>query len=241
MYHHEQGSSPPSDTRTGEKSPKRTPLEHVGGLLEHAGCQPPADWCCALSRGAAATAQPIAPVIPSPGRVAGAVRAGPSAVRPLPMAGPAAALSVPAGVVYGTGRIDASGRVTDQAVSSALGWREGDRLTLTASPGIVTARREAGGMVTVRPGPVSRFPPSCAATAACGPVTGCSWPRSPARTCSLLTRSPWWTWPSEPTACSRMPQEDSRDNPAPGRAPGRIPAGHRRRRAADAAADGPVA
>jgi bifunctional DNA-binding transcriptional regulator/antitoxin component of YhaV-PrlF toxin-antitoxin module len=65
------------------------------------------------------------------------------------MAGPAAALSVPAGVVYGTGRIDASGRVADQAISSALGWREGDRLTLTASPGVVTARRDPRGMVTV--------------------------------------------------------------------------------------------
>ncbi len=76
-------------------------------------------------------------------------RVRPAAVRPLPMAGPAAALSVPAGVVYGTGRIDASGRVTDQAISCALGWREGDRLTLTASPGVVTARRDPGGMVTV--------------------------------------------------------------------------------------------
>jgi bifunctional DNA-binding transcriptional regulator/antitoxin component of YhaV-PrlF toxin-antitoxin module len=65
------------------------------------------------------------------------------------MAGPAAALSVPAGVVYGTGRIDASGRVTDQSVSCALGWREGDRLTLTASPGIVTARRDPRGMIPV--------------------------------------------------------------------------------------------
>ena len=65
------------------------------------------------------------------------------------MAGPAAALSVPADVVYGTGRIDASGRVADQAVTCALGWREGDRLTLTASPGVVTARRDPGGMVTV--------------------------------------------------------------------------------------------
>jgi hypothetical protein len=65
------------------------------------------------------------------------------------MAGPAAARSVPAGVVYGTGRIDASGRVTDQAVSCALGWREGDRLTLTASPGMVTARRDPRGMITV--------------------------------------------------------------------------------------------
>ena len=84
------------------------------------------------------TAQPIAPVIPSPGRVAGTPRVRPAAVRPLPMAGPAAALSVPADVVYGTGRIDASGRVADQAVTCALGWREGDRLTLTA----VTGRRD---------------------------------------------------------------------------------------------------
>jgi hypothetical protein len=95
------------------------------------------------------TAGPIAPVIPAPGRVAGAPRVKPAAVRPLPMAGPGAALSVPAGVVYGTGRIDASGRVTDQTVNCALGWREGDRLTLTASPGVVTARRDPRGMVTV--------------------------------------------------------------------------------------------
>ena len=95
------------------------------------------------------TSQPIAPVIPSPGRVAGAPRVKPAAVRPLPMASPGAALSVPAGVVYGTGRIDASGRVTDQTVSCALGWREGDRLTVTASPGVVTARRDPRGMVTV--------------------------------------------------------------------------------------------
>ena len=95
------------------------------------------------------TAEPVAPVIPSPGRVAGASRVKPAAVRPLPMAGPAAALSVPAGVVYGTGRIDASGRVADQAVSCTLGWREGDRLTLTAEPGVVTARRDPAGMITV--------------------------------------------------------------------------------------------
>ena len=88
------------------------------------------------------TAQPIAPVIPSPGRLAGTPRVRPASVRPLPLAGPAAALSVPADVVYGTGRIDASGRVTDQAITCALGWREGDRLTLTAEPGVVTARRD---------------------------------------------------------------------------------------------------
>ena len=51
--------------------------------------------------------------------------------------------------MYGTGRIDASDRVADQAVSCALGWREGHRLTLTASQGVVTARRDPGGVVTV--------------------------------------------------------------------------------------------
>ncbi len=52
------------------------------------------------------TAQPTAPEIPSPGRLAGTPSVRPAAVRPLPLAGPAAALSLPAGVVYGTGRID---------------------------------------------------------------------------------------------------------------------------------------
>jgi AbrB family looped-hinge helix DNA binding protein len=59
---------------------------------------------------------------------------------------------IPAGpedVVYGLGRIDASGRVADRAVTSVLGWRSGDRLILTAAAGVVTARRDPAGMVTV--------------------------------------------------------------------------------------------
>jgi bifunctional DNA-binding transcriptional regulator/antitoxin component of YhaV-PrlF toxin-antitoxin module len=52
-------------------------------------------------------------------------------------------------VVYGFGRIDASGRVADRAVISALGWRSGDRLTLTADAGVMVARRDPAGMVTV--------------------------------------------------------------------------------------------
>jgi hypothetical protein len=36
-----------------------------------------------------------------------------------------------------------------QAVISALGWRGGDRLTLTADAGVVTARRDPGGIVTL--------------------------------------------------------------------------------------------
>jgi len=44
-------------------------------------------------------------------------------------------------VVYGIGRIDASGRVADRAITSALGWRGRDRLTLTASAGMMVAPR----------------------------------------------------------------------------------------------------
>jgi hypothetical protein len=35
-------------------------------------------------------------------------------------------------VVYGIGRIDASGRIVDRTVTSTPGWSGGDRLTLTA-------------------------------------------------------------------------------------------------------------
>jgi len=52
-------------------------------------------------------------------------------------------------VVYGFGRIDASGRVADRATIAALGWRGGDRLTLSAEAGVMIARRDPGGMVTV--------------------------------------------------------------------------------------------
>jgi hypothetical protein len=52
-------------------------------------------------------------------------------------------------VVYGIGRIDASGRIADRAVITALGWRGGDRLTLTADAGVVTVRRCTGGMITL--------------------------------------------------------------------------------------------
>jgi hypothetical protein len=56
---------------------------------------------------------------------------------------------VPEDVVYGVGRIDASGRIADRTVTSALGWSGGDRLTLTADAGVVTARRDPGGMITL--------------------------------------------------------------------------------------------
>ncbi len=52
---------------------------------------------------------------------------------------------------YGIGRIDASGRVSDRGVICALGWRGGDRLTLTAGGGVVVVRRDAGGTAALSP------------------------------------------------------------------------------------------
>jgi bifunctional DNA-binding transcriptional regulator/antitoxin component of YhaV-PrlF toxin-antitoxin module len=51
--------------------------------------------------------------------------------------------------MYGTGRIDESGRVADRAMTGVLGWQRGDRLTFTAAAGVVIARRDPGGLVTL--------------------------------------------------------------------------------------------
>ena len=95
------------------------------------------------------TAPPIAPVIPpsvGPG-ARGRSRSG--TARRLPVAAVPVIPAAPADVVYGFGRIDASGRVGDRAITSALGWRPGDRLALAADVGVVIARRDPGGMVTM--------------------------------------------------------------------------------------------
>jgi hypothetical protein len=93
------------------------------------------------------TAQPIAPVIPSAGRNGRRRQGQPYAARSLPLA------STPGrpDAVYGFGRIDASGRVADRAVISALGWRGGDRLTVTADAGVMVARRDPGGVALHAP------------------------------------------------------------------------------------------
>ena len=95
------------------------------------------------------TARHIAPVIPPsgtpaarrPGGRPGQQRAAPCRWRPV--------RSVPNHVVYGFARIDASGRIGERAIITALGWADGDRMTLTADAGVVTARRNPGGMVTL--------------------------------------------------------------------------------------------
>jgi hypothetical protein len=92
------------------------------------------------------TGQLIAPVVP-PAAGPGLARPGrASGSRPLPLAGP---LAVPGGAVYGMCRIDASGRLTSQAISHVLDWLPGDRLTLTADAGVVVVRRDPHGMVIV--------------------------------------------------------------------------------------------
>ena len=90
------------------------------------------------------TSRPVPPVIPaaSPGRR----RQGKSGEgRPMPLASPPGRPDV----VFGFGRIDASGRVADRVTIAALGWRAGDRLTVIADAGVMIARRDPGGMVTV--------------------------------------------------------------------------------------------
>ena len=95
------------------------------------------------------TAQPLGPVIPSSGGLAGRRWPRSAGGRPLPLACPEPVPSAPEDTVYGIGRIDASGRIADRAVIGALGWSGGDRLTLTADAGVVTARRDPGGMITL--------------------------------------------------------------------------------------------
>jgi bifunctional DNA-binding transcriptional regulator/antitoxin component of YhaV-PrlF toxin-antitoxin module len=69
--------------------------------------------------------------------------------RRLPMAVAPEVPAVPDDVVYGTGRMDESGRVADRAMTDALGWQQGDRLTFTATAGVVIARRDPAGMVAM--------------------------------------------------------------------------------------------
>jgi hypothetical protein len=95
------------------------------------------------------TAPLIAPLIPPRARPGVRERGKPATARRLSMAAAPEVPAVPDGVVYGTGRIDESGRVADRAMTGVLGWQWGDRLTFTAAAGVVVARRDPTGMVTM--------------------------------------------------------------------------------------------
>jgi len=96
--------------------------------------------------------QLIAPVIPAP---ASRVQAWPGepgrrqAARTLPLPSLPAVPGSPPDLVYGMGRIDRSGRVGDRAITQALNWQAGDRLTFTACPGAAIARRDPHGMISL--------------------------------------------------------------------------------------------
>ena len=95
------------------------------------------------------TAPLIAPLIPPRARPGTREHGRPTTARRLPMAAVPEVPAVPGDVVYGTGRIDESGRVADRAMTGVLGWRAGDRLTFTAAAGVVIACRDPVGMVTM--------------------------------------------------------------------------------------------
>ncbi|HEX5301950.1 MAG TPA: hypothetical protein VFW50_33665 [Streptosporangiaceae bacterium] len=105
------------------------------------------------------TAQLITSVIPSSARVAGRAggKAGPVRRLPLAAAAPEAPV-LPDEVVYGFGRMDVSGRVGDRAIVGVLGWQPGDRLTLTGAAGVVIARRDPGGLVSMPTKPYLAIP-----------------------------------------------------------------------------------
>ncbi len=95
------------------------------------------------------TAPLIAPLIPPRARPGVREHGRPGLARRLPLAATPQVPAVPDDVVYGTGRMDESGRVGDRGMIGILGWRPGDRLTFTAAAGVMVARRDPGGMVTM--------------------------------------------------------------------------------------------
>jgi hypothetical protein len=91
----------------------------------------------------------IAPLIPPRARPGAPEHGRAAPTRRLPMAAAREVPAVPADVVYGTGRMDESGRVGDRGMIGVLGWQPGDRLTFTAAAGVMVARRDPAGMVTM--------------------------------------------------------------------------------------------
>jgi bifunctional DNA-binding transcriptional regulator/antitoxin component of YhaV-PrlF toxin-antitoxin module len=105
------------------------------------------------------TAAPlIAPLIPPAARTGSRENDRTSPARRLPLAAVPEVPVVPDDVRYGFGRMDEWGRVADQAVIRVLGWQPGDRLTLTGSAGVVIARRDPGGLVTMPAKPYLTIP-----------------------------------------------------------------------------------
>jgi hypothetical protein len=121
------------------------------------------------------TAPLIAPLIPPRARPSGREHGRPATVRRPPVAAAPEIPAVPDDVLYGFGRMDSSGRVADRAITSTLGWQPGDRLTVTAAAGVVIARRDPGGPVTMPAKPHLVIPAGLRRRCGLRPVTGCCW------------------------------------------------------------------
>ena len=161
------GSSPPSDTQSGGTSPFSEHRLNTRTARLMPAASPGADRSRLPPREAAVTGTLIAPVIPS--SAAARPARAPAAARTLPLTvPPVRPPALPRDVVYGLAHVDRSGRVADRTVTGALGWRGGDRLTLTAEAGVVVIRRDPAGLVTLPPLPrrTADRPGRCARTAA---------------------------------------------------------------------------
>lgn len=89
------------------------------------------------------TARPLAPVIPS-----SAVPSGRQRTRGRALTAAAGPPGTGTAGSRGCGLRDRPHRLI-RPVTTALGWRGGDRLTLTADASVVTARRDPAGMLTL--------------------------------------------------------------------------------------------
>jgi bifunctional DNA-binding transcriptional regulator/antitoxin component of YhaV-PrlF toxin-antitoxin module len=84
----------------------------------------------------AALALPLSPASPEEPR------------RPLPLAG-LPQLSRDTTVLYGVGRVDVSGRVSNQEIVRALGWRPGDRLEVILTLGGIVVLSSPEGLLSM--------------------------------------------------------------------------------------------
>ena len=69
-------------------------------------------------------------------------------LRPLPLAG-LYRLSRDTTTLYGVGRVDASGRVSNRDIVRALGWRPGDKLEVIPAPGGIVIASSLDGLLSV--------------------------------------------------------------------------------------------
>ena len=81
----------------------------------------------------------------------------PEPLRPLPLIG-LDQLSRDSTMLYGVGRVDASGRVASRDIVRALGWHPGDKLDVVTALSAIIILRSPDGLFTVPPRPYIVIP-----------------------------------------------------------------------------------